>query len=262
MPLLDWAENAAFDGTGALWVSRTARGVVERYDRSGVSTASVPVALPGAIRLGPDGLLYVTTGDFPTSALLGNGGVVRFDPAAAQPIPETFVGGLGMANGADFDAEGNLYVGVTYAGPMRVRPDGSVDTAWTAAVRGALAFDNLGANGVVVHGDSVYVTLLQSLTGRIMRIPLNDPAHPVVAADLSPALFAAPALPDDLAVGPDGRLYVGTVTGQLVRVDPGTGVGCTVLTGEPITSVTFAPGSPNELYLTSEVGDLRRVHLG
>ncbi|UGT42167.1 SMP-30/gluconolactonase/LRE family protein [Nocardia yamanashiensis] len=260
-PLLDWTENAGFDATGALWVSRPGRGVVERYDAAGTLTGSVPVELPGAVRLGPDGLLYVTTGNFPTSALVGRGGVIRFDPAAAQPIPETVISGLGMANGADFDSHGNLYVGVTYAGPLRVRPDGSADTAWTAAARGALGLDNLGVGGLAVHGDSLYVALLHSPTGRIMRIPLDDPGHPVVAADLSPALFTAPALPDDLAVGPDGRLYVGTVTGQLVRVDPETHLSCTVLTGEPVTAVVAVPGSPDELYLTSEAGDLRRVRL-
>ncbi|WP_157762175.1 SMP-30/gluconolactonase/LRE family protein [Nocardia yamanashiensis] len=262
VPVLDWTENAGFDAGGALWVSRTARGVVERYDAAGVVTRSVAVELPGAVRLGPDGLLYVTTGNFPTSGLVGKGGVVRFDPAAAQPIPETIVSGLGMANGADFDAQRNLYVGVTYAGPLRIRPGGSIDSAWTAAARGALGLDNVGVGGVAVHGDSMYVALLHSPTGRIVRIPLDDPAHPVVAADLSPALFAAPALPDDLTAGSDGRLYVGTVTGQLVQVDPETHLSCTVLTGEPITAVAVSPGSPGELYLTSEVGDLRRVRLG
>lgn len=72
VPVLDWTENAGFDAGGALWVSRTARGVVERYDAAGAVTRSVAVELPGAVRLGPDGLLYVTTGNFPTSASIDN----------------------------------------------------------------------------------------------------------------------------------------------------------------------------------------------
>ena len=48
-----------------LWVTRSLGNVVERYDRAGRRTASVPVESPGAVRMGPRGRLYVTSGNSP-----------------------------------------------------------------------------------------------------------------------------------------------------------------------------------------------------
>ncbi|WP_306359911.1 SMP-30/gluconolactonase/LRE family protein [Nocardia sp. CC227C] len=258
IPVLDWAESIGVDDRGNVWVGRTYRNAVERYSPSGELTATVPVAFPGAISFGPDGLLYVNTGNAPFSAITRTGGVVRLDPSAAAPRPEPFVSGLGMANGADFDAAGNLYVGDTTAGVVRIRPDGTVDADWTDRAPKTVSDNGLAVNGIVVHGDSVYVTLMGSPAARVLRVPLADPGHPTVAADLAPAPFTAPALPDDLAVGPDGRLYVATTSGHLVRVDPDTHTTCTVLAGEPMTAVAAGPGG--DLLVSTESGNVLRVH--
>jgi sugar lactone lactonase YvrE len=255
-PVADWAENIGYDAAGNLWVSRLLRGQVQRHDRAGKVTATVPVADPGAVRLGPDHLMYVVSGDAPTGLLPGAhaGAIVRFDPVAAAPRPQPFVTGLAMPNGAVFDAAGNLYVADTATGVVKVRRDGAVDTAWTAQA-------HLPAvNGIAVDGDSLYVTLYYSSTGRIMRVPLAAPARAVVAVDL--ALGAPiPPLPDDLAVGPDHALYDATTTGALVRVDPGAHTACVLYTGQPLTAVAVDPRAPGELVIGTESGDLLRARL-
>jgi len=255
VPLVDWAENVGYDERGDLWVSRLERDEVQRYDSTGRVTATVAVESHGAVRMGPDHLVYVDFGDSLSNIAAGShgGGVVRFDPYAAAPQARIFVGGLGMANGAAFDAAGNLYVADSSAGVVRVRPDATVDAGWTAQAR------SFGADGIIVVGNSAYVTLLTSPTGRILRIPLRAPSGTVDAVDVGSA--PTPALPDDLAVAPDGMFYLATGTGRLVRIDPRTNAACTVLTGEPMTSVAVVPGAGRDLTIGTESGDVLHVRL-
>ncbi|WP_433658722.1 SMP-30/gluconolactonase/LRE family protein [Nocardia sp. CA-128927] len=255
MPMLDWSENVGYDVAGNLWVSRVYRNVVQRYDRSGALTATVPVDFPGAVRSGLDGLLYVVYGDTPTS-LLSPGGVVRFDPTAADPKPEVFVSGVRtMPNGAAFDADGNLYLGASLSGVIRVRPDGTIDTAWTdQAPKGS-------ANGVVVRDRVLYVTTNGGPLGRIQRIPIDAPGDVSVVADVASPLPGIPDFTDDLLIDSAGILYVTTVFGQLVRIDPATGAACAVLSGEPLTSVVATPGQPDQLIAGTESGAVLRIQL-
>ncbi|WP_433672898.1 SMP-30/gluconolactonase/LRE family protein [Nocardia sp. CA-136227] len=260
-PLLDWSENLTFDeATGSIWVARAQRNVVEKYDGDAHLVASVPVRDPGAVRRGPDGLMYATFGNSPLSGLSGDSGVVRFDPAAADPTPEVFVSGLGQANGAAFDADGTLYVADTSANSVvRIRPDGSIDADWTARSRTALAALGLGADGIVAADGVLYVTLLESPTARVVALPIDDPARATVAVDLAPAPLSGPLLPDDLAIV-DGLLYIATGSGQLVLADPVAHTSCTVLSGQPLTSVAVAPAPARTLVLGTEGGDVLKAH--
>lgn len=261
-PLLDWSENLGFDASGDLWIARSLGNVVERYDHDGRVVASVPVTGPGAVRLGPDGLLYVTYGNSPFAGVTKQGGVVRFDPRAAAPQPEVFVSGLGQANGAAFDRDGNLYVADTSANTVeRIRPDGTVDADWTEHTRTALAANGSGADGIVADGDVLYVTLLESATARVVTMPIADPGQTSVAVDLAPAPLSPPLLPDDLAIGGDGALYIATGSGQLVRADPVAHTSCTLLTIEPLTSVTVHPNDSRTLILGTENGDVPKARI-
>ncbi|WP_051178675.1 SMP-30/gluconolactonase/LRE family protein [Nocardia concava] len=262
-PLLDWSENLAFGQRGDIWIARSLRNVVERYDHDGRLVASVPVTGPGAVRLGSDGLLYVTYGNSPIAGAAKQGGVVRFDPEAPAPQPEVFVSGLGQANGAAFDRDGNLYVADTSTNTVeRIHADGTVDADWTERARNALAAMGSGADGVVADGDVLYVTLLESSTARVVAMPIADPGLTSVAVDLAPAPLSPPLLPDDLAIGADGALYIATGTGQLVRADPIAHTSCTLLSIEPLTSVAVNPDDTRTLILGTENGDVAktRVH--
>ncbi|GAB0102263.1 hypothetical protein JMUB6875_12300 [Nocardia sp. JMUB6875] len=255
-PDLDWAEGLGYDGNGDLWVTRVRRNEVQRYDATGRITATVAVPSPGAIKLGPDGRMYVTYGNSLSNLTPGSsgGGVVRIDPDAAAPTAEPFADGLGMANGLAFGPGGELYVADTSAGIIRIRPDGSVDREWSSLAR------NFGADGLASDGDALYVTLYLSPTGRVLRVPIADPAHPAIVADLA-ATIGLPSLPDDLARTGDGSLYDATTTGHLVRIDPATHAACTVLTGGGMTAVAVPPGSYHDLLVATTRGDLLHVHL-
>ncbi|GAB2642372.1 SMP-30/gluconolactonase/LRE family protein [Nocardia goodfellowii] len=252
-PMLDWSENIGYDRRGNLWLARLYRNEVQRYDNTGKLTATIPVAFPGAVRLGPDGLLYVVYGDAPSSAVIP-GGVVRFDPDAADPRPEVFASGFTMPNGAAFDAEGNLYVAATGTGVIRIGRDGAVDKGWTARAAGT------GANGIVVRGDTVYLTSNANPLGRVLSFPIADPERRTVLADLSTSL-GIPDFADDLHVDGSGVLYVTTVSGQLVRIDPATGGVCSVLSTEPMTAVVAVPGRTDELLASTEAGGVLRIRL-
>lgn len=256
---LDFAENLGHDADGNLWVSRVFRNMVQRYDSAGRVTAEVAVDAPGAVRLGPDGELYVVYGDSSAGLLPGahGSGVVRFDPRAEYPVPQRFVSGLGMANGAAFDSAGDLYVADTAHGVVRVRADGSIDADWSRQAVVA------GANGIAVQGDSVYVTEYQSLTGRIVRIPIDRPWDRTTVADVTVGGAPVTALPDDLTVGADGMLYDATTVGRVVRVDPSGRAGmCTVADlGIPVTSVARVPEDDRSLLVSTVTGGVLRIHL-
>ncbi|MEU3012573.1 hypothetical protein [Nocardia asteroides] len=252
VPLLDWSENFGLDSEGDLWVSRVMRGEVQRYDRDGKLVATVAVAAPGAVRLGPDGLLYVVTGNSP---LAGSGGIVRFDPTADKPVPVPFATGFPQPNGAAFDADGNLYV-TTRDGVHRLRRDGSEDMEWWSSVNVE------GPNGIVVVGDSVYVTANYvtadgAPVGRVLRLSRTNPAVSSTVADLT-SFGTLPDFVDDLVVR-DGVLYVTTLAGHLVRVDPATGAACNVVSTQPLTAVVADPADSSALLAGSEEGTVLRI---
>ncbi|MEV0030779.1 hypothetical protein [Nocardia sp. NPDC050793] len=252
VPVLDWSENLGYDRQGNLWVSRLYRNEVQRYDGAGQLTARVPVEYPGAVRLGPDGLMYAVYGDAPTS-VVRPGGVVRFDPAAAEPRPEIFASGFTMPNGAAFDADGALYV-ASATGVIRIGRDGVVDTGWSERAK-------LNANGIAIHDGTVYLTSNGGPLGRVLRFPIIDPERRTVLADLSSALPGVPDFADDLLVDEAGAVYVTTLSGQLVRVDP-NGQSCRVLAAEPMTSIVAVPAHPGELLAGTERGAILHIQLG
>ncbi|KAA0018087.1 SMP-30/gluconolactonase/LRE family protein [Antrihabitans cavernicola] len=254
--LMDWSENLTYDRQGNLWVSRISRDRVVRYDPSGHVTASVPIDAPGALRVGPDGLMYAVTGNRTFNIVTHQpSGVVRFDPTAPAPVPRPVVSGQGIANGAAFDSAGNLYVADELAGIFRVLPNGTIDRAWSDQAK------LFGVNGVAVLGDDVITSVISSMTGEVYRIPIGAPSSKSVLAQLTPAVLPVPTLPDDMAVAPDGMLYVTTAVGRLVRVDPSDGSTCTVVVGEPMTSAVFTPGSDKEMLVGTESGRVLRVVL-
>ncbi|GAA4933513.1 SMP-30/gluconolactonase/LRE family protein [Streptomyces coeruleoprunus] len=226
VPLLDWRENLEFDGHGTLWVAHITAGRVEGYGPDGTLRTTVPVNGPGGIRRGPDGFMYVNFGVNPfTSPLSGGAGIVRFDPRAAHPEPETVVSGLSGINGLAIDPQGNFYVSRELAtGVLKIRPDGTRDEQWTGA---ASVF---GTNGLEIVGDQLYASVISSTASPVVRIPLADPARHTTVAELTPNPLHAKVL-DDLTSF-DGALVVAAFrTGELLRVDPATGRSCVLASG-------------------------------
>lgn len=267
--LTGWTENATFDSERNLWITRSLGNVVERYDRSGRRTATVAVDSPGAVRMGPHGRLYVTSGNSPLNMvplLPPSATVVSFDPRAAHPRPTTFARGFAMANGLAFDEKGYGYVADSGVGRglTRIRPDGSIDRAWTAQAPATLRHvelvNGIGINGAAVSGRYVYTTLTESLSGRVIRVPIDNPAAASVAADLTAPL---PGFIDDLAVLDGGkRLVVTSTTGQVYVLAPSSGARCAINTGVPVTAVAVDPAHPRRIVVTGELGSVLEITLG
>lgn len=261
-----WSENVGYDAAGNLWVSRILENVVERRNQQGRVTARVRVESPGAVRRGPDDLLYVASGDSPGNMLPGSpldGKVLRIDPRVPAPSATVFARGLGMPNGLAVDRTGDVYVSDGRLGVVRIRPDGSVDHAWSAAAPKNLSpsatINGTGINGAVIVGRDLYVTLTVSATGRVLRVPLADPAAYSVAADLAAPL---PGVLDDLTEVTPGRLAVSSTTGQVHLVDLGTGRSCTANVGQPVTALAAVPGSAGRLVAGTESGALLTLSIG
>ncbi|MFW0790921.1 SMP-30/gluconolactonase/LRE family protein [Gordonia sp. CPCC 205333] len=264
-PGLSWAENVGYDRDGNLWVSRSLRNVVERYDRSGRLTGSVAVESPGAIRLGPDGRMYVAAGDSPVNMIPGlprTGRIMAFSPSLKHPRPRAFAIGLGMPNGLAFATDGAMYVADSNIGVVRIDPRGVIDKSWTARAPKNLSpnavVNGTGMNGIVIIDEIAYVTLTSSLTGRILRIPLRHPNAVGVAVDLTGPL---PGVVDDLAALDDHTVAAATTTGQVIVADLRTGRRCTVSLGEPLTSVAVVPARSRTLVIGTESGNIRLVRL-
>ncbi|MDL9938979.1 hypothetical protein QSJ18_19715 [Gordonia sp. ABSL1-1] len=265
MPVLGWAENVGYDRSGDLWVSRTLRNVVQRYDRAGRVTASVVVDSPGAVRLGPDGRMYVTSGDTTVNMIPGlplTGRVLRFRPPARtgpEPVlPQVFATGLGMPNGLAFDARGAVYVADSNLGVVRIDPRGVIDRGWTARAPKNLAptttVNGTGVNGIAIADGVAYVTLTSSLSGRVLRIPLDRPEKIGVATDLTAPL---PGFVDDVAVLGGRWIAAATTTGQVIVVDLRSGRRCSTFVGEPLTSIAVTPGDDRRLVAGTESGNIR-----
>lgn len=260
VPLLDWRENLAFDGLGAMWVSNLGwngrEGRLEKYDPAGTLISTLPLKVPVGVARGPDGLIYVS------GTWNGVEGVFRFDPSAENPVPEKFTDGLPGANGMTFDNDGNLYISdFQRTGITKIRPDGTPDIDWTERA------DVPSPNGLAVVDDVLYANVTLDLSAPIERVPLADPGAHAPMTYLSPPPMVPKGL-DDLAAGPGRALYVAAYSsGELLRVDRETGEACVLASGlgEP-TSVRFprAFGSfhpTRDLFITEVSGNIRHVRL-
>ncbi|WP_461665250.1 SMP-30/gluconolactonase/LRE family protein [Gordonia sputi] len=256
-----WAENLTFDHSGNLWVSRLYGNSVERYDRSGRRTATVPARAPGALRMS-GGDLYVNSGDQLSFGTERNGVVVKFDPLAPQPNPTVYARGFAMPNGLAFDARGFGYVVDSLRGVVRIAPGGAIDQWWTDRARAALAassaVNGISPNGAVVIGNDLYLTFTASRTGRVVALPLDDPGPIRVVADLTAPL---PGLLDDLTALDPHTVAVTSTLGSLALVDVRTGARCTIALGAPATAVAVQPSDSRVLVVASETGALLDVRL-
>lgn len=254
----DWRENLEFDGEGTLWVSHLSGNRVEGYTADGTLRTTIPVASPGGIRRGPDGLMYVNSGISPgeTEARL-----VSFDPSREQPELGLVTDGLSGINGLAIDADGNFYLGREFSRTvLKLRPDGAEDPAWTPKAK------VFGSNGVSILGGDLYVASTTDLASTVSRIPLDDPAAhaPLTKLSTPPSLYKGL---DDLEA--HGRwVYVAAfLSGELIRVDRQNGQSCVLVSGLRFpTSVRVPRGfgafdPQRDLFVTEASGRIVRVSL-
>lgn len=246
-------ENLAFDADGTMFVSDFGGDRLLRVTAEG-ATVVANVDIHGLV-FGPDGLLYVGT---------SSGQVWRVD--SLEPFTKTIIAaGLPAANGLAFDGDGNLFVSnpLGTSAPYLVRLPAANPAAW------AQWSSEYGPNGLWPDGDSILAAVTGDQSSPIVRFSTSDPNDVRVVAQLSlgvltlqPGAHApqgggavAPKGLDDLTLGPDGFIYVAAhVTGEVLRVDPSSGVACVLASGlhEP-TSVRFAPDG--RLFVTDMGGE-------
>ncbi len=186
---------------------------VLRFDAAGnftgVAATGGGLDNPVGITLGPDGMLYVASGE--------TGQVLRYDPATGASLG-VFAsgGGLSGLRQLQFAPDGALWV--TSANTNQVlRYDGQSGAFSGLAATSA---DLQGPNGITFGPDgNLYVCSV--LNNRILRYDGHTGAYLGV-------FITANKLngPHDLAFGPDGRLYVTNAFASLnkvVRYDASTG---------------------------------------
>jgi sugar lactone lactonase YvrE len=232
---------------GALFIADRGHGHIRRVDPDGTIT-TVPAGVPevGDIAVGPDGVLYAATrplsgswvmriserGDMAAPGGAGPSG----DPAWAGEEPGTVVPVAGTGeldpSGIAVDAAGNLYVGeegsATDGGRIHV-----VDRA------GAIASVDVDPTGVRIGSvralapapdGSLYVAggflarrdpdgVMTVVAGGLERLSMIDDDGPVTDGR---SAIAAPIVSTEVAVGPEGRVYVADVNHVYVVEGDGT----------------------------------------
>jgi DNA-binding beta-propeller fold protein YncE len=246
-------ENLAFDGAGSLYLSDAGGARILRLAPDGTTAAVLDLDAHG-ITWGPDGRLYaaVTAGEETYDILRSTDGTVTaFEPYSA---------GLPVYNGMAFDAAGNLFVSDDSVTPPVQPPDlvrvpAADPMAWEPWA------DLYGPNGLAYDAASgaLYTVITADQSSPVMRLSPTDPGAVEVvaylsygAATLEPGTHAPQGDPahtvpkglDDLALGPDGRLYITAhLSGELLRLDPTDGSACLLASGlEEPTSARFAHG--------------------
>lgn len=255
----DVLENLLF-AHGSLWVSDGTVSKVRRFDvvEGAVveGAGSGPIPSPGGLAVGPlDGLIYAGFGNGAVNGITrsGTAKVVRFSEQTPTSMQD-YAAGFSMANGMQFESDGDLYISNDFdKGLVRI-PHGN-PSGWHVFA------DVWGTNGLVIDPleDNLYAAITFDQRSPIERIPLDAPVTHTTETRLSlgllslePNVYAnpdpdAPLLGvkglDDMTRDGDGVLYpVGNGTGELLRYDPATKEAC-LITGalQNPSSVRIAP---------------------
>lgn len=276
---LEWPnafENLAFDGNGSLYLSAIGTSILRALPDGSLQSAIADVPVLGLV-WGPDDRLYASLkadagATAPNEQPLFD--IVRSTDSTVTAL-ETYVAGVPVFNGMAFGHDGALFVSDEDAlapdtPPNLIRIDPATPETWTPWT------DIYGPDGLAVDplSDSMYTAIVSDSTSDIVRLSTTDPTVAEVVAqlsfgaiDTSPNVHAPegdmrsplPKGPDDLTVGPDGRLYIaGHVSGEVLRLDLTDGSVCVLANGlGEAGSVRFAHGFgeyDGKLFVTSYDG--------
>lgn len=223
---IDSPSGLAFGPDGKLYAASYNGQKLLRYnsDGTGETVLLSNIGLEGGMAFGPDGNLYITRN-------IPNNDILRYDPVSNTA--SSFVSGLHSPLDVAFDSIGRLYVSDYSSGSiLRFKLDGTFDGVFASGIAGGVN----GPAGLAIDGSGkVYVSVYR--TGELLRFNSDG------TFDATLALLAGFG-PNDLAFGPDGKLYV-CETGD-------GGVGNDVLRFN-------ADGSFDQVFIASGSGGLHRA---
>lgn len=140
---------------------------------------------------------------------------------------------------------------------MRVTATGEIGDEWSRRAGNGVS------NGIAIEGDTPYVT--QSTTRTVvLEVPLDRPKAATTRELTTPPEIARGL--DDLAVTPQALYVTSWTTGEVFRLDRGTGDACVLTGGIPrATAVVVADGfgefDEQDLLVTSLHGPIRHVRM-
>jgi sugar lactone lactonase YvrE len=187
---------------------------------------------PNAMEVGPDGLLY-----FP---LMGANEIWRIDLEGG--VPERVAGDLGVPDAVKFDSSGCIVSTQVHSGQvLRIDP--------RSGERTVLATLNPGLDNLTFVGERLFVS---NFTGDITEVLGGGESRTVLPGGLT--------WPLDLAVGPEGNLYIADGTYFYVVLPDGTlrTAGMLFSPGYPGFLRGLAPTGPGEFVVTTSNGQISR----
>lgn len=254
----DTLEYGIFDRQGRFFYSDQTTSFLMRIDRFGDAPKPLaPIPAPGAIVFASDGSIIIGTGDSLQNGTMGDlnpmSGLMRVNPDTGAT--QTYVTGLGMANGIALGPDGTIYATNDAGFDIDRVQGGRVDHPWARVY---------STNGIVVSPDDRYVYVSQTFApAAIQRISVAAPSQVTPYAVAQGADM--PAGPDDMTIDQRGNLYVAANgAGQVWKVDT-SGAICVLAAGLRFPSaVNFGVGSNSRnLYAVafdghiSELADVR-----
>jgi gluconolactonase len=250
----DTLEYGIFDRRGRFFYSDQSTSMLMRIDRFGDAPKPLaPIPAPGAMVFASDGSIIIGTGDSLQNGSMGDmnpmSGLMRVNPDTGAV--QTYVTGLGMANGIALAPHGTIYATNDGGYDIDRIQRGKVTHPWARVY---------STNGVVVSPDDRYIYVSQTFTpAAIQRISVADPSQvtPYAVAqggDMSAGL-------DDMTIDRQGNLYVAANgAGQVWKVDT-SGTICVLASGLLFPSaVNFGVGSNRRnLYVVAFDGHISEL---
>lgn len=240
-PPLGGADDVTLGPDGSVYWTGFFSGRLMRRNPQG-KTRVIAKELPGlnSLAFRGDGRLYVTQ--------LGRGvdALSEVDPDGKKP-PRQVLSGLGFLNGFEFGADDRLYGPILMKGQI-ARVD--VDTGKTEVVASGFAMPT--AVNFDARREHLYV--VDAVRGELVRVRVATGVKEVVAK--------LPTGLDNLAVGPDDKVYVSNMVDNDIRVvSPADGSVRSVVEARLSvpSGLAVAPEDADEQLYVADVYALRRV---